>query len=80
MLHDGEPLPADLEVQVRYRSRATPCRAILRGSGTEIELDAPIVAPADGQSMVIYHQDRVVGGGILRKSVRVRLTTSEPGK
>lgn len=80
LLHEGEPLPSGLEVQVRYRSRAASCRVVATDTGTEILLDSPIVAPADGQSMVVYHQDRVVGGGILRKSVRVRLTTSEPGK
>lgn len=80
LLHESETLPGNLEVQVRYRSRASSCRVVATGGGTEIVLEAPIVAPADGQSMVIYHQDRVVGGGILRKSARVRLTSSEPGK
>jgi tRNA-specific 2-thiouridylase len=80
LLHDTEVLPEELEVQVRYRSRAIPAKVVRHESGTEIILQEPSLAPANGQSMVIYHQDRVIGGGILSKSDRLRLTPTEPGK
>ncbi len=74
LLHEGEVVPEMVEVQIRYRSRAYPARLERKSTGTEITLLEPTVAPADGQSMVIYAQDRVLGGGILSKSHRVRLT------
>ncbi len=74
LLHPDEALPEGLEVQVRYRSGPIPARVARKESGTEIFLSKPSLAPASGQSMVIYHQDRVIGGGILSKSEPLRLT------
>ncbi len=76
LIYDSEPLPEPLEVQVRYRSSAVPCTVSRRETGTEIALREPVTAPANGQSMVVYHGNRVVGGGILAESRRVRLTPS----
>jgi len=68
LLADGEPLPEVLSVRLRYRSRALPCR-LVRSAGlpSRIELAEPTLAPATGQSMVVYAGDRVVGGGVLRR-------------
>jgi len=76
LLHDGEPIPASVEVQIRYRSRPYPARLERKPTGSEITLLEPTLAPADGQSMVVYAEDRVLGGGILAKSSRLRLTPS----
>jgi tRNA-specific 2-thiouridylase len=76
LLHEGEPIPETVEVQVRYRSRPFSARMERKASGTEITLDEPTVAPADGQSMVVYAGDRVLGGGVLAESNRLRLTPS----
>lgn len=76
LLHDTETLPETLEVQIRYRSRPFAARVIRKATGSEIHLLEPTVAPAGGQSMVVYDGDRVVGGGILAKSTRLRLTPS----
>lgn len=69
LLADGEPLPEDLSVRLRYRSRAIPCRLEREdGRPTRIVLAEPSLAPAAGQSMVVYHGDRVLGGGVLRNA------------
>lgn len=81
LLHESETVSDHLEVQVRYRSKPVPCRLVRSPNApTVIELAEPTVAPADGQSMVVYHGDRVLGGGVLAKSDRVRLTPSAERK
>lgn len=57
-----------LSVQVRYRSEPQPCRLDACPNGTVVHLASPALAPAAGQSMVIYQGDRVVGGGVLTRA------------
>ena len=66
LLHDGEPMPESVTVQVRYRSAPLPCVVVRGPEGSRIELREPATAPAPGQSMVLYAGDRVIGGGVLR--------------
>jgi tRNA-specific 2-thiouridylase len=59
-------------VQVRYRGEPHPCRVEeVEGGTARIRLLQPISSPAPGQSMVVYKDDRVLGGGILRDSSRI---------
>lgn len=69
-LVDRPELLDGLSVQIRYRSAPLPCRLIRENGGLVVTLDAPAVAPAPGQSMVVYQADRVVGGGILQATGR----------
>ncbi|HVT39323.1 MAG TPA: tRNA 2-thiouridine(34) synthase MnmA [Gemmatimonadaceae bacterium] len=58
-------------VGVRVRHRAPIVRAeIVRLEGGEIELalDAPVAAMAPGQSLVLYDDSRVLGGGFIEAS------------
>lgn len=72
LLADGEPLPESVTVRMRYRSGAKPCIVVRSpGSPTRIVLAEPALAPATGQSMVVYDGDRVLGGGILARAERV---------
>lgn len=57
-----------LSVQVRYRGAAVPCRLVPDEAGTLVELLEPTSRPADGQSMVVYQANRVIGGGVLAHS------------
>jgi tRNA-specific 2-thiouridylase len=72
LLADGEPMPESVTVRMRYRSGAKPCTVERApGSPTRIVLAEPALAPAAGQSMVVYDGDRVLGGGILARAERV---------
>jgi tRNA-specific 2-thiouridylase len=53
-------------VNSRYRSKPSAGYVQKRGEQTwEVSLKEPQFAPASGQSLVVYDQDRVVGGGII---------------
>lgn len=70
LLAPDEGMPDGLSVRLRYRSRAVPCSVHrFEGVPTRIVLDEPSLAPAAGQSMVVYHGDRVLGGGVLASAV-----------
>lgn len=59
--------------QVRHRSIAARAEIIrLDESEIELALDEPLSAITPGQSLVLYDGDRVLGGGIIESSHRVR--------
>ncbi|MGH7572271.1 MAG: tRNA 2-thiouridine(34) synthase MnmA [Gemmatimonadota bacterium] len=65
-LPDGE---FRAEVQIRYRSAPAAATIAPNPRGTaKIRFDAPQRAVAPGQSAVVYHGDRVLGGGTIRAS------------
>jgi tRNA-specific 2-thiouridylase len=56
-------------VQVRYRSPPVPARVATgdaRGGALRLELLRPVRAITPGQSGVVYHGDRLLGGGIIQ--------------
>ena len=53
---------AGLTAKVRYRSQAVPVKKIDEG---RLEFASPVWGVTPGQSVVIYHDDLVVGGGII---------------
>ncbi len=56
----------ELFAQHRYRTRPVRIRIIsIEGDQFIIEALEPMKAPAPGQSLVLYSQDKVVGGGII---------------
>jgi tRNA-uridine 2-sulfurtransferase len=60
-------LERPLEVTAQIRHRHTPAPATIRpcGQGVEVRFETPQWAPAPGQSVVFYHDDLVVGGGVI---------------
>jgi len=64
----ADPLqPGDrCEVQIRYRARSAPATVVEQESDRiTLALDAPVRAVTPGQSGVLYHGDRVLGGGVI---------------
>jgi tRNA-specific 2-thiouridylase len=61
--------PSEVEsVQVRYNGHPVPCEIEEAGDGeVRTRLLEPVVSVAPGQSAVFYRDDRVVGGGVVRR-------------
>jgi len=71
----GDAPRTGARVQVQVRHRAPPAAAeIVRLEETEIELalDEPVAAITPGQSVVLYADDRVLGGGFIERAHRQR--------
>lgn len=62
------PPDRPLGIQVRYRSQPQPGHATLQDGELVIAMEESIVAPAAGQSVVLYDGNQVVAGGVLRKA------------
>jgi tRNA-uridine 2-sulfurtransferase len=64
----GGPAPVRVTARVRYRGPEPAGTAELDGSRLVVRFDAPVDAPAPGQALVCYDQDRVLGGGVIGES------------
>lgn len=55
-----------VEARIRYRSQAAPASLMFENDNTiELHFDEPVWAPTPGQSLVLYKDGLVVGGGII---------------
>jgi tRNA-specific 2-thiouridylase len=62
----------ELRVAVKLRSTQPPVPATLSfdpSGGAEAVLDAPVAGIAPGQACVVYHGERVLGGGWIRREI-----------
>ncbi|MBQ6823070.1 MAG: tRNA 2-thiouridine(34) synthase MnmA [Clostridia bacterium] len=65
------PLPEKgLTAKIRYRDTDTPVAVEQTQDGVVLHFETPKSAPAPGQSAVLYHQNRVLGGGIIRFALK----------
>ncbi len=64
---DAPAGPVRGSVKVRHSKTAeAPCTAFPQADGSvRIVCDAPVRAPAPGQSAVLYDGERVLGGGFI---------------
>lgn len=56
---------AQVEARIRYRFRPVPASATVGPADIEVTFGRPVESLAPGQSVVLYLEDRVVGGGIV---------------
>jgi len=63
--------PFRCEAQIRYRHRAAAATAEILGGGLlRVRFDERVRAVAPGQAVVLYREDRVLGGGWIDRSLR----------
>ena len=67
----GEAPKGHLEICAKVRYNSTAAKAVLHAvdGKAEISFDVPQKAVAPGQSVVFYHGDEVIGGGIIGETV-----------
>lgn len=70
-------LPLSAEVQVRYRGTPLPARIVRAPGGARVLFDRPVQAVVPGQFAVFYAGDRVLGGGLIRRSEVAPAATRE---
>ncbi len=54
--------------KIRYRQKEVPCTYTVHGDSMTVTFAEPISSPAAGQSIVLYHGDIVIGGGIITRN------------
>ncbi len=55
--------------KVRYRQKEVPCVYNIVGDKLQVEFLHPVSSITPGQSVVLYHDDTVVAGGIIEKRI-----------
>ena len=60
----GEFLPASVRVR-HTKWEEPPCTVTAEGECARIQCEAPVRAPAPGQSAVLYQGERLIGGGFI---------------
>lgn len=67
---DRIPSVFDATVQLRSQGKAFPAQVVLgEGDSASVRFDVPVRLTSIGQSAVFYEDDRVLGGGIVRRMV-----------
>jgi tRNA-specific 2-thiouridylase len=62
-----DDLPERAVAKIRYAHRGAPCRVALVGELLRVVFDEPQEAITPGQSVVLYDNDIVLGGGVIRE-------------
>jgi tRNA-specific 2-thiouridylase len=64
----AELLSSDLRAKVRYRQNEEACTISISGDRLEVNFNNPVYSITPGQSVVVYSDSKVVGGGIIESS------------
>jgi tRNA-specific 2-thiouridylase len=62
-----DDLPERALAKIRYAHRGAPCRVTLEGDLLRVVFDEPQEAITSGQSVVLYDNGIVLGGGVIRE-------------
>jgi len=63
----AENLPCEVSAKIRYRKREAACAATREGDKLRVVFEEEQEAITPGQSVVLYANDRVLGGGIIEE-------------
>jgi len=58
----------ELTGKPRYHAKSSPCILKKDGDKVIVQFDVPQFAVAPGQSLVLYDDDYVFGGGIIKRA------------
>jgi tRNA-uridine 2-sulfurtransferase len=75
-------IPVDVlycEAAIRYHDKGSGCRVVTTGDGISLVFDKPRRAVTPGQSVVLYRDDRVLGGGIINRDINVEADADAKG-
>jgi tRNA-specific 2-thiouridylase len=64
-----DTLPADLKAKVRFAHNAAACDAAIDGDTMTVRFHEPVDSITAGQSVAIYHDDCLLGGGIIDTAI-----------
>jgi tRNA-uridine 2-sulfurtransferase len=67
IFHQGT-LPEKLSAKVRYSQKDIPCKASVAGNELHISFENDVEAITPGQSVVLYDNEIVIGGGIIEQA------------
>lgn len=63
-----DKLPSKAQAKIRYKSKLTSCNIeIIDNNNLRIIFDEPVKSVTTGQSLVLYDNDIVLGGGIIKE-------------
>lgn len=63
-----DKLPSKAQAKIRYKSKLTSCNIeIIDNNNLRIIFDEPVKSVTPGQSLVLYDNDIVLGGGIIKE-------------
>ena len=63
-----DSLPKKAQAKIRYKSNLVPCTIeVIDNNNMKIIFDEPVKSATKGQSLVIYQEDYLLGGGIITK-------------
>ncbi|MEO0437825.1 MAG: tRNA 2-thiouridine(34) synthase MnmA [Pseudomonadota bacterium] len=65
---EAPSFPLLCKAKVRYRQAEQPCRIEPSGSGYRVVFSEPQRAVTPGQSIVLYHEDLCLGGGVIEEA------------
>ena len=68
---DAPAEPIRCAAKTRYQAKETPCTVTALPEGrVEVVFDEPVRAMTPGQAVVLYEDDIVLGGGVIREVIR----------
>ncbi len=69
VVEDTVSIPFRAHAKIRYNTKEKPCLVLRTDEGIMVEFDEPQMSITPGQSIVLYDEDVVKGGGIIERVI-----------